>query len=766
VTEKPSRNLDLYALHALAAASGFAALSWETLWQIRAGLALGVSAWGAALTLAVTMGGMGIGALAAGRWLREGAYATSPFRLYGILEAVIGLCGLALPFGFLLAGNFDTWFYSLSPAAAPIVYVVSIAAVLGIPALCMGATLPVMGLMARYSGAGLPMLYGFNTLGAAAGVLLAAFAVIPALGLAHTGFLAAGLNFAATLGAWMLGARPLMRPQTAEKVQRDKDGPSREAMALAAATGFATLALEVAWFRVLTAAFTNTTAAFAVMLASVLLALGAAAVLVPVLKARGWAPGPFAAAGGVAVLLATPLLERFDRVESLYVGAPLALNLNRLLITLYVLGPPVLLLGLALPWLLGEQRNPRGWGRLYALNTLAAIAGALLAAWLLLPVAGFAKTAWLAGIAAAAAGLYTSPQRLRPALGACAAAALIAAVAFDSHAGVLRVPGHPGHWRLEPSKILAYAEGPEAAVSAVEYANGGRSLVIDGFVTASQWDPHGKASDRYMTWMGALPMLANPDPKQALVICFGTGQTANAVRRENPAALDIVDINSRVLALAPYFDTNESVLSDPRVTPIVMDGRAWLRRTDKHYDVITLEPMPPNFAGVNALYSLEFYRLASSRLSAHGVIAQWLPFHLLASHYMASIAATFQAVFPNALLWLDPVSMTGVLLGSNDDTLDLPAWPGFARNKIPRDASEETVRAAAFLGRTGVARYAAEGEIITDDNQLLAYGDAVAVPRTSMMRNTYQALKTVQVMIESPESLRAQEKLKLWPNWP
>ena len=41
-----------------------------------------------------------------------------------------------------------------------------------------------------------------------------------------------------------------------------------------------------------------------------------------------------------------------------------------------------------------------------------------------------------------------------------------------------------------------------------------------------------------------------------------------------------------------------------------MDGRTWMRRTDKEYDVITLEPMPPTFAGVNNLYSLEFYQAA------------------------------------------------------------------------------------------------------------------------------------------------------------
>jgi hypothetical protein len=38
--------------------SGLAALSWQVVWQIKSSLALGVSAWGTALTLATTMGGL------------------------------------------------------------------------------------------------------------------------------------------------------------------------------------------------------------------------------------------------------------------------------------------------------------------------------------------------------------------------------------------------------------------------------------------------------------------------------------------------------------------------------------------------------------------------------------------------------------------------------------------------------------------------------------------------------------------------------------
>ena len=87
------------AIHGLVAVGGFAALSWEVLWQLEAGLSLGVSAFGTALTLAATMSGMTARSLAMGRWLRRRNIA-GPLRLYGRLELVIGAAGLASLPGF------------------------------------------------------------------------------------------------------------------------------------------------------------------------------------------------------------------------------------------------------------------------------------------------------------------------------------------------------------------------------------------------------------------------------------------------------------------------------------------------------------------------------------------------------------------------------------------------------------------------------------------------------------------------------------------
>jgi spermidine synthase len=224
-------------------------------------------------------------------------------------------------------------------------------------------------------------------------------------------------------------------------------------------------------------------------------------------------------------------------------------------------------------------------------------------------------------------------------------------------------------------------------------------------------------------WMGRLPMILHPAPKRALVICFGTGQTANAVRRENPESLEIVDLDAAVYKMAAYFPANEGVLDDPRVRAIVMDGRAWMRRTDHRYDVITLEPMPPNFAGVNSLYSQEFYELAAQHLEPGGIIAQWLPIHILSVHDAIAIAATFREVFPDSLLWLDPLGATGILVGRRGDVRGFGAdWPGLERTGIDRDLSPEMVRSRIVLGPRGMTEYARPGEIVTDDNQLLSYG--------------------------------------------
>lgn len=703
----------------MVAVGGVAALSWEILWQLRSTLAIGVSALGASITLAATMAGMTVGSLTAGRVLARRSRVRA-VRSYGILELVIGVSGLLMLSGFAMLEVLDAWLYRITPELAPAIHLLGMALVLGPPTFSMGATVPVFQLLAQSHGTSIARLYALNTAGAATGVVLISFALLPSLGVARATAAVAFLNLAVFAASRVLPAsrleadpRPLMASPTAVASGAGGAPSFPTCLLLVFGTGFATFGLEVSWFRSLRAAFQSTTDGFAIMLTAVLVSLALGARLVPWALRRGLQPGALLAAAAVAILLATPLVERAD----LYVPRLWSYWLTLacwLLGSILVLGPAIVLLGMVLPWCLETFPDPARTGRLYAFNTLGAVAGSLLAAWLFLPAAGFARTSWGVAAGVAVLALVASRPSRRPAVAVATAAALGIAMLGTSSVGRDRVQGFS-----QPARILGFEEAEDSTVSAVEgLEDGSRYLVIDGFAASSE-----DAASHYMQWMGRLPMLLHPSPRRALVICFGTGQTANAVREEGAERVDVVDVSDAVFAMAGHFSTNRGVLEDPRVRRIVMDGRAWMRRVDHEYDVMTLEPMPPTFAGVNALYSTEFYELMAAKLAPGGVVAQWLPVHLLTPEATASVTASFARVFPDAVLWIDPVDTTGILVGRQDPGRNLleDGWPGLGREVPTRTLDANDVRRGVILTPREVARFTARAEPVTDDNQLLAY---------------------------------------------
>lgn len=707
------RGLPIFGLVTL---GGAAALCWEGIWQLRSSLALGVSALGTAITLAATMAGMTAGGLVAGHWLKRHPVAR-PTRLYGMLELVIGASGLGMLAGFAWLEQVDTSFYRLSPTLAPVLHLVGIVTLLGPPTFAMGASLPLFELMARSHRTSIALLYGLNTAGASAGLLLSAFLLLPHLGLARTCQLVAGANLAIFLLA------QLLEDHGPDPAQPRCAGPQsisfRGAALLVLATGFTTFGLEVAWFRSLRASFLSTTESFAIMLASVLIPLALAAQLAPWLRNRVGS-GTLVSLGSLAILLCTPLVERMDRiaawVSALGTSGYGSVLAGWFLISLATLGPAVFLVGTALPRLLDEFSDVARAGVLYALNTSGAVCGSLLTAWLLLPRLGFARSAWLLGLGLLPAALLLVAPRARLAFVALAAAGLGVAVSNTSSLGRERVQSLLS---LDGARVVDYDEGPDATVSVVQMGSGDRMLLIDGFVASGDY-----GNTVYMEWMGRLPALLHPDPQRTMVIAFGTGLTARALREETLGEVDVVEISPAVLRMAPHFPTNRGVLGDPRVRAITMDGRAWARRTATRYDAITLEPMPPHLAGMNGLYSKEFYEVLARCLEPGGIVAQWVPIHLLPPFHAASVAAAFIAVFPDAALWVDPTSATGILVGRRSGAPQPigSEWPGLSRAGRHRSLSGGEIRRALELGPDAVARWASQGEVVTDDNQLLAYG--------------------------------------------
>lgn len=661
--------------------SGLAALSWELLWQIRAALAIGSTAVSVAITISVMMGGMSLGAVAAGALLaRYPQFSGRPFIALAVVEGVIALLGLALPFSLV----------SAIPAA-----------------ITMGATVPLMKLV----GGDVAFLYGVNAAGAVVGIFAQTFAVIPAVGLTGAGGFAAAVNLVAALGA--LRRRGPSAEATAIAPQRAGDvGPNAAAL-MAFVTGFVTFALEVAWFRSLKAAFQSTTDSFALMLAAVLVAIVVGAALARRLKPRGSTLALVLLVGAALIVAVNPLIDRIDLFD---VGATSYWTLvgKRIAITLPLLGVPIAAVACVLPALFEAASEARRVGQLYGVNTAGCLAGALATTWVVLPHIGSYRAALLAAALLAVVGIAFADRRWR----------LIAALSFiGCAAGGLRADSGVARVRVQAAGLsrelrpIASIEGRDATVSVALDGEGNRQLIIDGFQTSGE-APEG----HYMQWMGRLPMLFHPHPKRGLVICFGTGQTANAVRREGPEVEDIVELSPAVVALAPFFPSNENVLADPRVHVHVTDGRSWLRQTRDRYDVVTLEPMEPHFAGTNDLYSVEFYRAAAAHMDDDGVLAQWLPLHLLLPQESASVVRTFVDVFPNAALWIDPRDRTGILIGRKSGGPIVGSLNTTAVAAGTRDLDAPAIRGAFVLEGDSLRRYASAGAVVTDDNQLLAYG--------------------------------------------
>lgn len=717
---------------------GAAALAWQLIWSHHLGIALGASARGVALTVATAMAGMTLGSLGGGRLLRNRT-PRDPVLLYGLIELTIGLLAL-------LPGALGDWIMTTdarvhreSPALATPFTILALILTIGPATLAMGATLPVMGLLARSSGRPISRLYALNTAGAAAGTLVAAFFLMPKIGLGGTSLILVLTHLFLALFCLVLFVRTRGATPSATHVPEENEAaygkaPSRNSPGagwLAFLSGAAAFMLEVAWFRTLKSAWFSTADSLAVMLFCFLLALALGAALAPRWRARTWSLAISFIAAAFLVVTVTPWVERFDSVD-LFQSAGALRQLSRVLIGMLAIGPPVVFIGISLPTLLDEAGGPREWARLYAVNTLGAVVGANLAAWILLPSIGPSATAAVAAALLVIAAMSQIPLWRNRATLACLFAAFLGMVQLvarrDPHevVGASRSIGGP-------VETLALRHGPDATISVVGF-EGGKALLINGFFTTAEVaDPR----SHYLDAIGRVPMLLHPDPQRGLVICFGTGQTAHAVRDEGPLLLDLADLNAAVFDMAGHFAANRGVLEDPRVSRHVMDGRAWLRRTSTRYDVVTLEPMPPFFSGSNSLYSREFYQLVHDRLEPGGILAQWFPLHLMSPDQAKSVAATFRDVFPDSILWFDPDSISsngqwdqGILIGRRESGEEIAVsplgreWPGLRREALSgaRPLSAETIRRQLALDPEGLARFTEGARIVTDNNQLLEYG--------------------------------------------
>lgn len=727
--------------------SGACALVYEQLWLRLLSLVFGVTVYAAAATLASFFAGLALGSYVAGRLVDRTA---RPLRWYGIAEILIGLSAIATqPALNRVEGLYIGISGGLPDSVAVLTLVRFLLSFLTLllPATLMGATLPIAVKSALRSGnlgerAGL--LYATNTAGAIAGTLVAGFWLIRYLGLNFSFRSGAVVNVLVGLSAiigsavWERGlartSRELESRTRAVESERAASPPvtvpehaRRVVLVVFAVSGFATLALEVVWFRVLVLYVEATTYAFTVMLATVLIGIAVGSYVATLLMRRraDWLRllALLEIALAFAVLLSLLFLSRTFDIVNVEDSQVTSLRVA-LIASFLAMLPATLLMGVAFPiglqiWAAGEDERSeagRRVGVFYSLNVAGGILGSIVAAFVLVPVLGtrasvilLAALILLAGLLVVAAFARRSRRTVFGSVG-IAVFVVTAVVAVPNPYTAALEQRYPG------DKLLWQEEGVQTTVSVHQTPDGSRTMYLDGLIQASN-PPDGHRA------IGALPMALHPNPKEALVIGLGGGATAGIVAAQHGVHVDVVELSYEVVDAAKWFKAeNFDIMHRRNVDFRIDDGRNYLLVADKRYDVLTAHIIWPTHAGAGKLWSIEYWRLARDALKDDGVMLQFIGSNQPDRYKL--IVRSFLEVFPDATLW------GGNLLVGTKKPLQLDQ-AAFER-KLAYPATREalaTVGITSFdallglysAGPAELRNFVGDGPLLTDDRPRLEY---------------------------------------------
>ena len=714
--------------------SGACGLIYQVLWLRLLSLVFGVTVYAASTVLAAFMAGLALGSALAGRIVDR---IGRPLLVFGVAEILIGLSALATPLAFDAASALYERLYQLSPGSVALVTLARLLAgfaVLLLPTMLMGLTLPVLSssrvVRSSTFGSHVSALYAVNTAGAVTGAVLTGFYLIGAIGIEQSFLLAASINIAVG-GIAILMQRGLERSQTVPAIAAPTiEGTSRLRAVnvpigmVVSISGLVALALEIVWFRMLVQYLTATTYAFTTMLATVLagIALGGAIAGRLLRRNRDWI-------GWLAVIQIATACATLG--SAIFLGWSYAAGWRTsgdLQASAAAILPVTLLMGIGFPIAIRIAASPsdgetpssiaRRVGRLYSLNVIGGIAGALIGGFLLLPLLGSrqALIALAAAYGASAVVLIVSHQRRGRLLGVLAAGV----AAFAVLAPLVPDPFVAAYHRRYGSDMREYwrEDGIQTAVS-VHASQFRRSLYLDGLHQANDTPDMVKLH----RIIGHLPMVLHPAPRQALVIGLGGGATSGAVS-QHATSLQIVELSESVRRAAQFFaHVSYDVLNQPNVRIRVDDGRNFLALSGEKFDVITADIIQPIHAGAGNLYSREYFTLLRNALEPGGIALQWIG-HRPPTMYRL-IMRTFLDVFPHTTLWFAGNLMVGSL-----EPLHVQAAQFAAKRADPRTAaaldevgltSFDILKSWYTAGPDDMRRFVGEGPVLTDDRPLLEY---------------------------------------------
>ncbi len=385
----------------------------------------------------------------------------------------------------------------------------------------------------------------------------------------------------------------------------------------------------------------------------------------------------------------------------------------RCLGTILLFAVPITFLGMVSPFAVRLRTSDvsnagNTAGSLYALSTIGSIIGSLLPAFVLIPIFGsrdaFAVLA-LAILIPSAIGLFATSNLPRFAFAVTAVFAVIALPVFDSN-GLIR----PADYRN--STVIHEAESQYNYIQVVQRGSETLLVLNEGHAIHSIYDPTQPLTrgpwDYFMVAPYFVPDTKPEDVNSLLMIGLAAGTVAHQFTEGyGPIEIDGVEIDPEIVDIGrKYFNMNE-----PNLNVIVSDGRYYLEKTDKQYDVIGIDAYRQPYIPFH-LTTVEFFEAVESHLSPNGAAVVNAGRTREDFRLVEVIAATMDDVFDNVyLVDVENFSNTMVIGVNGDTSVDafLANIEALPEGSILRSVGDASVRFGS------VRRWDGDAMVFTDD---------------------------------------------------
>ena len=597
--------------------SGFAALTYQVVWQRALFAIYGINAESVTVVVSAFMLGLGLGSLL-------GGYLST---LSIPLVAVFGFAELGTAaFGFVSLRLFHHVAIHTAGASTLTTGILAFVLVL-VPTVLMGSTLPVLVTycvraipnIGRWTGA----LYYVNTLGSALACVLAGMFTMRVLGESGSVRLAACIN--AVVGAVALIYHFARGSDTTEAAQTRQDQISQKlellpfwlGVAVSASSGLIALAYEILWYRIFAFATATRSETFPYLLGMYLLGIAFGSLLAehicrtqPDLARQRRLLGILIALGNLVAFALAPAASYFPKAAY---GPLLGLALIPI---------AALLLGAIFPLtcnlvIAADDRAGSHISLLYFSNIVGCTIGAFGVGYVALD---FLSTAQLS-VALLAFGtllgltvLAWNDHRGSKFAGALAVlAVVVVAAVWPSFASLYRrllprYEGFVGDFRY----LIENKSGVVAVLGDGTVVGGG---AYDGMFNT---DPVHDGNGIFRAY--ALSAL-HQRPREVLMIGLSSGSWAQVlVNHPDVEHLTIVEINPAYLELIPRYPQVRSLLSNPKVVIDIDDGRRWLHRNrEEKFDAVVMNTSLHWRSNATNLLSTEFLQLVREHLKPGGI---------------------------------------------------------------------------------------------------------------------------------------------------